>query len=201
MAKGKPNLDNYVEVNERIEKFYEKYPEGSLQSEILDSPEGIIVVKAFAYRNYDDTCPGVGHASEPVPGKTPYTKDSELMNAETSAWGRALAALGFEVKRAIASQEEVRNRSEAENVQSDPAAERGEKIRKASESLAGDHSDELVNNVNKSYAKLVDALGKDEAAKLVKMKLAEVGVNELAEMTAVQAEGFYTFLQSSIPSS
>jgi hypothetical protein len=30
-------------------------------------------------------------------------------NAETSAWGRALAALGFEVQKAVASREEVEN--------------------------------------------------------------------------------------------
>jgi hypothetical protein len=43
----------------------------------------------------------------PIPGKTPYTKDSEVENAETSAWGRAIAALGFEVHNSIASAEEV----------------------------------------------------------------------------------------------
>ncbi len=108
-----PDLTDYVEVHTRIERFYEKYPDGSLQSswqlvEIAGSP--LIIVEARAYRTPDDTRPGIGLASEPVPGKTPYTKDSELMNGETSAWGRALAALGFEIKRGIASGNEVRAR-------------------------------------------------------------------------------------------
>ena len=34
------------------------------------------------------------------------------MVGETSAWGRALAALGFEVHRGIASKQEVRNRED-----------------------------------------------------------------------------------------
>jgi len=53
-------------------------------------------------------------ASEPVPGKTNFTRDSELMNAETSAWGRALIAVGAaDAKRGIASANEVRNRQQA----------------------------------------------------------------------------------------
>ncbi len=55
--------------------------------------------------------PGQGTAWEPVPGPTPFTRDSELQNAETSAWGRAIAALGFKVKDGIASAEDVRNRT------------------------------------------------------------------------------------------
>ena len=31
------NLDDYVQVNERIEKFYEKYPDGSIQTEIISN--------------------------------------------------------------------------------------------------------------------------------------------------------------------
>ena len=120
-------LDDYVTVAERIEQFREKYPDGSLQCEwqlllvptavkgedgswqTLDRP--IIVAKAFAYRSPDDPRPGVGHAQEPIPGKTPYTKDSEIQNAETSAWGRALiAVLAADTKRGVASRDEVQAR-------------------------------------------------------------------------------------------
>jgi hypothetical protein len=70
-----------------------------------------VVYTAAAYRAPDDERPGIGTAWEPIPGKTPYTKDSEVMVAETSAWGRAIvAALAGETKR-IASADEVRNRS------------------------------------------------------------------------------------------
>ena len=41
---------------------------------------------------------------------TPYTRNSEIENAETSAWGRAIAACGIEVRRGIASADEVRNK-------------------------------------------------------------------------------------------
>ncbi len=101
---------DYIQVNERIAAFRDRYPDGSLQSELLRLDESIVVMKAYAYRTPDDPRPGIGHSSLGIPGKTPYTRDSELENCETSAFGRALAALGFEVKRGVASAEEIRNK-------------------------------------------------------------------------------------------
>ena len=121
------DLNDYVTVAERIEQFRQKYPEGSLQAEyrmeliptpvknedgtwaILDRP--VLVFKAFAYRTPDDPRPGIGHASEPIPGKTPYTKDSEFANGETSAWGRAIVAvLAADTRKGVASRDEVAGR-------------------------------------------------------------------------------------------
>lgn len=99
--------EDYIQVNERIIAFKEEFPEGSLQSEIIQLDDEIVVIKAYAFRSPEDIRPGIGHSGLKIPGATPYTRGSELENAETSAWGRALAALGFEVKRGIASKEEV----------------------------------------------------------------------------------------------
>jgi len=121
------DLGDYVTVAERIEAFREKYPEGSLQCEwemlmvptAVKQPDGtwstmdrpIIVAKAFAYRTAEDPRPGIGHAQEPIPGKTPYTKDSEIQNAETSAWGRAIVAvLAADTRKGVASRDEVQAR-------------------------------------------------------------------------------------------
>lgn len=111
----KLDLD-YIDVSQRIAAFREKHPEGSLQQHALEFREvaGVswVVYTAAAYRTPDDPRPGIGTAWEPVPGKTPYTRDSELQNAETAAWGRAIVAvLAADTKRGIASAEEVRNRS------------------------------------------------------------------------------------------
>jgi hypothetical protein len=103
---------DYVEVKDRIVQFREMYPEGTLQAEIVTMTDSMVVVKAYAYRTADDTRPGTGLASEPIPGKTNFTRDSELMNCETSAWGRAIIAVGAaDAKKGIASANEVRNRS------------------------------------------------------------------------------------------
>lgn len=105
-------LENYVEVGERIRRFYERYPEGSLQAYLAPHLEHVgertfIVYCAAAYRTPDDLRPGIGYAWELVPGPTPFTRDSELQNAETSAWGRAIAALGFETHNGVATREDV----------------------------------------------------------------------------------------------
>ena len=102
--------EDYIEVSQRLQMFYEKYPEGSIQGSWgwLDDAHNVIVYQAQAFRDRDDPRPGVGTASEPYPGLTSFTRNSEIMNAETSAWGRALAALGIAVHRGIASAQEVR---------------------------------------------------------------------------------------------
>lgn len=108
---GNFKLDDYVDVAQRIKDFAAKYPDGSLQSDLRFVEElGGWLCRASAFRTPDDPRPGIGHAFEQVPGKTPYTKDSEAMNAETSAWGRAIVALGFDTKK-IASRQEVQARS------------------------------------------------------------------------------------------
>lgn len=107
---------DYVDVATRIRDFKKAYPEGSLQQVRLEfhkvGEQEFILYVAACFRHPDDPRPGIGSAWEPVPGKTPYTKDSELMNAESSAWGRAIiAATGAETK--IATIEDVRNRQPA----------------------------------------------------------------------------------------
>jgi hypothetical protein len=122
------DLSDYIEVSERIADFRKKYPAGILRPWNMMKPYEIvqaqgfekngdlinqtfIVVVAAAFREDSDNEPGVGMAWEIFPGRTPYTRGSELQNAETSAWGRAIIAVGAsDSKRGIASREEVRNR-------------------------------------------------------------------------------------------
>lgn len=115
-----PADSGYNEVAARIVEAREKYPEGSFQPVDPAHPYRIetvgdktfVVYTAAFYRTPDDPRPGIGVAWEPFPGTTPYTRNSELQNAETSAWGRALiAALAADAKRGIASSLEVRNRT------------------------------------------------------------------------------------------
>jgi hypothetical protein len=109
---------SYKDVPARIRDFKEKYPDGCLRPADLDHPyrvetvgnQTFIVFVAAAYRTPDDPLPGIGTAWEPCPGKTPYTRDSELQNAETSSWGRAIVAVLASESKSIASAEDVRNR-------------------------------------------------------------------------------------------
>ena len=106
--------NDYVEVAERVSLFFKKYPEGSIQADeakiVTVGERTFITVMARAYRTADDPCPGIAQAWETFPGKTNFTRDSEAMNAETSAVGRALGLLGIASKRSIATKEDVQRR-------------------------------------------------------------------------------------------
>lgn len=122
------DLGGYVEVKDRIRAFRDKHEHGSLQPanpsepyrlefiEVLNSNSEpsircMIVYTAAAYRTPDDPRPGIGIAWEPFPGLTPFTRNSELMNAETSAWGRAIVAcLAADADAPIATGEDVAKR-------------------------------------------------------------------------------------------
>ena len=107
------DLSNYVDVPTRFAMALERWPELRL---VENRPEVItlgdktfIAVTVQAWRTPDDPIPAQGTAWEPMPGLTPFTKNSEMMNASTSALGRVLGfMMSFGPK--MASAEEVRNR-------------------------------------------------------------------------------------------
>ena len=103
------SMDDYVDVSERLRQWYEKWPEGRVLTEIVDFTPERVTVKATAYCSHGthDLPAGTGHSSMTLPGSTPFTKGSELENAETSAIGRALVAAGLPSKR-VASTDEVK---------------------------------------------------------------------------------------------
>lgn len=109
-------LDSYVTVAERIASFYQAYPDGRICTAIVEHnlESGFILMRAEVYRGPDDAQPAAtGHAFE-VRGESYVNKTSYIENAETSSVGRALALLGFEVKRGIASREEVEKTVQAQ---------------------------------------------------------------------------------------
>jgi hypothetical protein len=119
MPEKKFELGDYVEVKDRIKLFYELYAGGRLVTKsikVLTAPDGTqrVLVKALAYRSVDDPLPGVGSSWLQIPGSTPYTRGSEVENAETSAWGRAIGALGILIDKSIASANEIENKAGGE---------------------------------------------------------------------------------------
>lgn len=102
-------IQDYITVAERIEKFYERYPEGRIITHIIehDAERGFILLRAEIYRNADDALPAsTGHAYE-LKSEGYVQRTSYIEVGETSAVGRALVMAGFEVRRGIASREEM----------------------------------------------------------------------------------------------
>jgi hypothetical protein len=103
------NPEEYITVHERIEKFYAKFPQGRILTSIVehDAETGFILMRAEIFREADDALPAAtGHAYE-LRSAGHVQQGSYVEVCETSSVGRALALLGFEVKRGVASREEV----------------------------------------------------------------------------------------------
>ena len=88
------SMDDYVDVADSLRQFKQAYPNGSLQQvslQLIDfAGKSWVVYTAAAYRTHDDLTPGHGTAWETVTDTSNFKRDSEVMNAETSAWGRAI---------------------------------------------------------------------------------------------------------------
>jgi hypothetical protein len=122
MAFDKSALKDYVDVAERIRAWYEAYPNGRIETRLLEHTEKRVVIEARAYRGVkednglderlgfvDDRPAGIGHSAMQIPGATPYTRGSEIENCETSAVGRALVMAGLPSKK-VASNDEIRSK-------------------------------------------------------------------------------------------
>jgi hypothetical protein len=107
MTSGRFNLADYVTVAERLEKFWAQYPDGRIDTALVSNAGGKVVIKASVYRDIADPAPtATGHAHE-VEGQGMVNTTSAMENCETSAVGRALALMGYEIKKGIASREEM----------------------------------------------------------------------------------------------
>jgi len=96
------NLDSYETVAERIQRFYETYPDGRIITEDYttenDRASMMWRVKATIFLNTGDQAAGLpkstGHAFE-IDGVGMSQKTAALETCESSAIGRALYALGM----------------------------------------------------------------------------------------------------------
>jgi hypothetical protein len=117
-----PDLSNYVEVKDRLAMALAKWPQlrviESIPEIVTIDDRHFVQVTCTVYREPDDTLPCTATAWEPFPGVTPFTRNSEMMNAGTSALGRALGYMGIGIERSVASAVEVANRM-AERVSRD----------------------------------------------------------------------------------
>ena len=104
------DLKDYVDVPARLKMLAEKYPDVRIVEHepriIVIGDKTFLQVKVQAWRTPDDQHAAIAYCWEPFPGDTPYTRDSEQMNAATSALGRLCAIMlpGAFAKQASANE-------------------------------------------------------------------------------------------------
>lgn len=161
----------YAEVKERIKAFRQLFPEGFIHTRIADLKEGFVVIAAeVGYYDKDvngymtERILGTGTAYEREKGSINGT--SFIENCETSAVGRAMGMLGIGIDTAIASADEMKS------------------------ATAAQENDEIVEEVKKTEVTTID----DMKVKILTQKLVEANipmekvfklykVNSLADLT------------------
>jgi hypothetical protein len=91
------NLSDYQTVQDRIEIFRQKYPEGRIVNEIVMINEQQVVVKASIYLDATTMHPTCVDFAQETIGSTNINKSSFLENCTTSATGRAISLLAGEM--------------------------------------------------------------------------------------------------------
>jgi len=89
-------LDNYEDVNSRIKRFRTEYPSGRLVAfiEDINLDKGTILVRAEAYREYEDSVPSaVDYAFGNVATYPQNMKKWFIEDTFTSAYGRVIGLL------------------------------------------------------------------------------------------------------------
>jgi len=149
------NLADYATVQERIEAFWKKYPNGAIITTDLttdaDRDRKQWRVYAEVYFTFDELRPrGTGLAFE-IDGGAGANMTSAYENAETSAIGRALATANFTTSKNRASRTEMQK------------AERG--VATVAQITALDvQSATTLDELNKLWSQAVDS---GDSAKLI----------------------------------
>jgi hypothetical protein len=100
------NLNDYETVEERITKFWKEYPDGRIETELLEAGTHRFVVEARIFRTEADAKPYATDMAAESFKPDSSLAEFALERCSTSAIGRALATGGFATKKR-ASREEM----------------------------------------------------------------------------------------------
>jgi hypothetical protein len=101
------NLDEYTTVRERVIEFWKRYPNGRIETEILDWSDKRFIVGARLYREATDDKPfSTGFAHEVITDRG-VNKDFALENGVTSAIGVACGHANIGIDKHKPSREEM----------------------------------------------------------------------------------------------
>lgn len=138
------NLDEYTTVRERVIEFWKRFPNGRIETEILEWSDKRFIVAARLYRETTDEKPfSTGLANEVITDRG-VNKDFALENGATSAIGIACGHANIGIDKHKPSREEM-NKVVSKKAEKPPVAE-----------VKPEDQDYWTTPVNE-YMKVVDA--------------------------------------------
>ena len=154
------NLNDYETVESRITKFWEEYPDGRIETELLEAGSNRFIVEARVFKTEADPKPFATDLACEMFKPDTSVAEFALERCSTSAIGRALATGGFATKKRSSREEMAKvNRVESEA--------RSEVIANTPEVFKNDWT-EFVEEMNKS-----EPVSLGEAAQLVQQTFGE----------------------------
>jgi len=171
---------DYVEVNQRLLFFRNEpaYAGWSIESDLVDLQPDRCCIKAMI-RDADGRIRATGHAHEDRTSSM-INKTSYVENCETSAFGRALAALGIGIETSIASANEVSMAIAKQDQLSDLSDKLG---------LVPAYDDLTAATLRADFLKLVQKLPADQQERFMK---------DLDQMTPARFEKGIQFIQNQL---
>ena len=171
---------DYVEVNQRLLYFRNEsaYAGWSMESELIDLQPDRCCIRAVI-RDNEGRIRATGHASEDRTSSM-INKTSYVENCETSAFGRALAALGIGIETSIASANEVSMAIAKQEQFNDLSDKLG---------LVPSYDDLTVATLKADFLKLVQKLPADQQERYMK---------DLDQMTPARFEKGIAFIQNQL---
>jgi hypothetical protein len=162
------DLTGYAPVADRIEIFYDRFPDGRIVTRLRSRTPHEVIFVAEVYRSAADERPAATGWAAEKEGDGDINLVACLENTETSAIGRALANLGF-----TASPQR-------------PSAEEMVKVARQRSRLAGSARDGAVLPARKSAARETPA--ESERRRLVTRLLILIGRAQAAGLRPARAE-------------
>lgn len=91
------DLSKYQTVQQRIDLFWTKYPNGRFNVDIVSLTDTQVVMKAEVWTDWAEETPRAVDYAEERPTTSGVNKTSHIENCSTSALGRAISQLGGEL--------------------------------------------------------------------------------------------------------
>lgn len=101
------DLSNYETVETRLNRFWETYPDGRVETSLMNYDGDTCIVRTVIWKHRDDANPtATGYAHE-IHTDRGVNATSFVENCETSSLGRCLANMGFATQGKRPSREEM----------------------------------------------------------------------------------------------